>query len=110
MLAICDKFATEYSVMFNNTKSKCITFNYSKAGRDASAPLLPSFAIGGNEIENVDRCPHLGHVFTVHLTDDDDILARSNSIISDVFALSFLTSSHVSLARFLTVGARRHFR
>jgi len=25
------------------------------------------------------------------------------------FALSFLTSSHVLLARFLTVGARRHF-
>jgi len=52
MLAICDKFATEYCVTFNNTKSKCITFNYSKAGRDASAPL-PSFAIGGNVIENI---------------------------------------------------------
>ena len=52
MLAICDKFAKEYCVTFNNTKSKCITFDYSKAGRDASAPL-PSFAIGGNVIENV---------------------------------------------------------
>jgi len=79
-LAICDKFATEYSVTFNNTKSKCITFNYSKAGRDVSAPL-PSFAIGGNVIENVDRWPHLGHVFNAHLTDDDDILARRNSLM-----------------------------
>jgi len=26
------------------------------------------------------------------------------------FALSFLSFPHVSLARFLTVGARRHFR
>jgi len=56
MLAICDKFATDYCVTFNNTKSIIhkITFNYSKAGRDVSAPL-PSFAIGGNVIENVDR-------------------------------------------------------
>ena len=80
MLAICDKFAKEYSVTFNNTKSKCITFHYSKAGRDACAPL-PSFAIGGNVIENVDRWPHLGHVFNACFTDDDDILARRTSFI-----------------------------
>ena len=54
--------------------------NYSKAGRDASAPL-PSFAIGGNVIENVDRWPHLGHIFNARLTDDDDILARRTSFI-----------------------------
>ena len=79
MLAICDKLAKEYCVTFNNTKSKCFTFNYSKAGRDASAPL-PSFAIGGNVIENVDRWPHLGHIFNARLT-DDNILARSTSFI-----------------------------
>jgi hypothetical protein len=80
MLAICDTFANEYCVTFNNTEFKCITFNYSEAGRDASAPL-PSFAIGGNAIENVDRWPHLGHVFNARLTDDDDILARCTSFI-----------------------------
>ena len=78
MLAICDKFAAEYCFTFNNTKSKCIKFNYSKAGRGTSAPL-PFFAIGGNSIENVDRWPHLGHIFNAYLTDDDDILARRNS-------------------------------
>jgi len=67
MLAICDKFATEYCVTFNSTKSKCITLNYPKAGRDATAPL-PSFAIGGNAIEKVE-------------TDADDISARRNSFI-----------------------------
>jgi len=75
MLAICDKFATEYSVTLNNTKS-----NYSRAGRDVSTPL-PSFAISDNTIENVDRWPHLGPVFNAHLTDDYDILARPNSFI-----------------------------
>ena len=80
MLSICDKLATEYCVTFNNTKSKCIIFNHSKSGRDASAPL-PSFAIGGNAIENVDRWPHLDHVLNAHLTDDDDVLTRRNSFI-----------------------------
>ena len=60
-------------------KSKCITFNYNQiAGREAFAPLQ-SFAIGGNVIENVDRLPHLGHIFNARLTDDDDILARRTS-------------------------------
>jgi hypothetical protein len=80
MLAVCDKFATEYCVTFSNTKSKCITFNHKKSGRDASA-TLPSFAIGGNATQNVDHWPHLGHVFNAHLTDDDDILAHRNSFI-----------------------------
>jgi Reverse transcriptase (RNA-dependent DNA polymerase) len=30
MLAICDEFAKENCVTFNDTKSKCIAFNYSK--------------------------------------------------------------------------------
>jgi hypothetical protein len=81
MLAVCDRSATEYCVTFNNTKSKCITFNYAKSGRDASA-ILPSFAIGGNAIKNVDHWPHLCHVFNAHLTDDDDILARRNIVLS----------------------------
>jgi hypothetical protein len=80
MLVICDKFAKEHCVMFNNTKSKCITFNYSKAGREAFAPLQ-SFAIGGNVIENVDRLPYLGDIFNARSTDDDDILARRTSFI-----------------------------
>ena len=83
MLAICDKFATEYCVTFNNTKSKCITFEPSKSDPDACA-TLPFFKIGGNTIENVDHWPHLGHVFNAHLTNDDDIsakLASRNSFI-----------------------------
>jgi len=69
--------------------SKCVTFNYSKAGRDASASL-PSFAIGGDVIENVDRnWPHFGHVFNAHLTDDDDILAHRNSFIGQAHSFFY---------------------
>jgi hypothetical protein len=80
MLAICDNFAKEFCVTFNNTKSKCITVHCSKARHGAPAPL-PSFEIGGNVIENVERWPHLGHIFNARLTDDDDILARRNCLI-----------------------------
>jgi len=66
--------------VYNNTKSKCITFSFSKAGRGTAAQL-PSFATSGNVIENVVRLPHLGHVFNAHLTDYDDILACRNSLI-----------------------------
>jgi len=61
MLAIYDKFTTEYCITINNTKSKCITFSCSKTDHDASAPLH-SFGIGANAIKNVDRWSHLGHV------------------------------------------------
>jgi Reverse transcriptase (RNA-dependent DNA polymerase)/Endonuclease/Exonuclease/phosphatase family len=80
MLSICDSFAAEYCVTFNNTKSKCITFHCSKLGRGTSM-TQSSFAIGGKSIENVDRWPHLGHIFNAQLTDDDDITARRNSFI-----------------------------
>ena len=80
MLSICDSFAAEYCVTFNNTKSKCITFHCSKLGRGTSM-AQSSFTIGGKSIENVDRWPHLGHIFNAQLTDDDDITARRNSFI-----------------------------
>jgi len=50
---------------------------------------LPSFAIGGNAIENVDRWRHLSLVFNAHLTDDNDILARPNSFIGLANSLFF---------------------
>ena len=37
------------------------------------------FYIGGNLIENVSSCVHLGHVITAQLDDFDDILQRLNN-------------------------------
>jgi hypothetical protein len=80
MLSICNNFGDKYNVIFNNMKSKCITFPKLLKVCSASAPP-PSFEIGGKLIENVDQWPHLGHIFNAHLTDDDDILTRRNSFI-----------------------------
>ena len=80
MLSICNNFGDQYNVIFNNTKSKCITFPSLLKACSTTAPP-PSFEIGGKLIENVDQWPHLGHIFNAHLTDDDDILTRRNSFI-----------------------------
>ena len=44
----------------------------------------PTFSISGNRIDNVDAWPHLGHVLNANFRDDDDILARRNSLIAQV--------------------------
>ena len=50
MLVICDDFAREFHVVFNASKSKCVTFppRYLK-GRPGHEPV---FHIGNNVIEN----------------------------------------------------------
>jgi len=59
MLAICDKLADEYNVVFNAKKSKCLYITSCvKQSRLLSAQ--PQFTIGGNVIEFVDKWPHLG--------------------------------------------------
>jgi hypothetical protein len=71
MLSICDRFASDFNVTFNGNRSKCITFKACRHGA----------VIGGHAIENVLSWPHLGHIFSANLADDDDILARRNRFI-----------------------------
>jgi len=81
----------------------------------AGLGCFPSLAIGGYVIENIDRWPHLGHVFNAHLTDDDDILARRNSFIgqANIFFGNFPmldTETKNSLVRHtVAVNMLKHF-
>jgi len=61
----CDKFASEYHVVFNTKKSKCLYIN-SCANRSRISATLPHFSIGGNHIAFVDEWPHLGHIITTN--------------------------------------------
>jgi len=54
MLALCDKFGSDYHVVFNAKKSKCLYFN-SCANRSRISTTLPLFSVGGNDIEFVDE-------------------------------------------------------
>jgi len=82
MLTICDRFASEFNVTFNGNKSKYIRFHARNhcCARDSNA-MLPHFVIGGHDIEKVLTWPHLGHILSANLSDDDDILARRNSFV-----------------------------
>ena len=63
MLNLCDKYmyATDFDIVFNASKSKCII------NRPRGCSLLAGcvgdvhFTIGGNNIQIVDDWPHLGH-------------------------------------------------
>jgi hypothetical protein len=79
LLQKCDEYAEDFSVIFNARKSKCIyypgkvdTSAVSKTGTST----LPSFFIGGNSIDYVDKWPHLGHILNAALSDDDDVEHR----------------------------------
>lgn len=72
LLSECDTFASEYNMLFNAKKFKCLIFqplNY----RPGIKSVLPSFRIGGSSIENVEW-PHLGHNISTNLNDQADFL------------------------------------
>jgi len=65
MLAICDAYASEYSMNFNADKSKCMVVLPSC--RRNLVPLLSKcvFKIGGASMEIVTSYCHLGHTETL---------------------------------------------
>ena len=61
LLDVCDKFASDFSVVFNSSKSKCLVI-LPKSAKRSGLYDYPVFIIGGNVIEYVDEYPHLGHL------------------------------------------------
>jgi hypothetical protein len=92
MLSICDRFATNYDVCFNATKSKCIIVN-SKRSRHGTLHRYEQanelgFEINSNKIEIVEQYKHLGHIINSDLDDADDIndkravfIGQANNVI-----------------------------
>jgi hypothetical protein len=87
LLQKCDEYAEDFSVIFNARKSKCIyypgkvdTSAVSKTGTST----LPSFFIGGNSIDYVDKWPHLGHILNAALSDDDDVEHRRVQTVKQI--------------------------
>ena len=73
LLSICDIFATDFDVIFNAQKTKCIFFG--SAVSKSSCPL-PTFYVGNNVIEYVDCWPHLGHILSNKVKWDNDDIRR----------------------------------
>jgi len=79
MLAICDKYANDYCILFNASKSKCLVVLPPECRFLGDYIKDCTFYVGNNPIEYVDSFEHLGHVITNQLTDNTDILKRRRS-------------------------------
>jgi len=55
LLSVCDIFATDFNVIFNAQKTKCIFFNCVTSHQNH---CLPTFYVGKNVIEYVNSWPH----------------------------------------------------
>jgi hypothetical protein len=85
MLQICDAYAAHYSVIFNAQKSKSLCCRPTGIAKQVSYYAhYPSFYIGSQVIEFVDKWPHLGHVISNGCDDMDDILSKKSSLIGQV--------------------------
>jgi uncharacterized membrane protein len=82
MLNVCDIYASEYEVIFNAKKSKCLLI--SPKCNISCCNKSVSFVVGGEDIEIVSEWPHLGHIITHALSDEADILNRRNSMIGQI--------------------------
>jgi hypothetical protein len=79
LLAICDEFASEFNIVFNANKSKCLAIMpRSKRYLDVSSI---NFYIGGKVVESVESFAHLGHIINSKCDDYEDILHIRNSFI-----------------------------
>ena len=78
MLSICEKYAAEFGVLFNATKSKCIvcTSRFSKTAQDLSN--YSKFTISGNEIEFVQSW---AHIVSSTMDDENDIARSRHNLI-----------------------------
>jgi hypothetical protein len=92
-LSIYDRFAIDFTVTFNGYKSNCIMFKACNrcAIRDNIAPVS-HFLLGGRAIGIALTWPHLGHIFSANLLDDDDIRTHRNRFIGQTNNLLFTFS------------------
>jgi len=81
MLAICDKYANDYCISFNASKSKCLVVLTPKCRFLGDYIKDCNLYVGNNPIEYVDSFEHLGHVITNERTDNADILKRRSDFV-----------------------------
>ena len=80
LLSICDDFASEYSILFNATKSKCMVISpYTRRNVQYC-----EFVVQGKPMEFVSSYVHLGHLITDNLDDSCDISQRRCDFVGQV--------------------------
>jgi hypothetical protein len=81
-LSICDVYAMQFNFPCNANKSKCKRCDPIGAAMNTSRLTCnPSFRIGLNCLEFLDKWPHLGHIITNDCDDSEDITLKKTSFI-----------------------------
>jgi len=83
LLRLCDAFASDFSVVFNAAKSKCL-WRKARSSCASYCNKAPSFLIGGNVTEFVSSLPHLGHILTTDMNDKSDIDQRKYALCGQI--------------------------
>jgi len=81
---ICDSYVSEFHIVFNANKSKCLFLFPSSRRILYDSQQTCTFFIGGNPIEFVDSFSHLGHLLTNKFTDLSDVLKRRGDFVGQV--------------------------
>lgn len=76
MLYTCEKYATEYDLSFNTSKTVCIKFDY----KEHALHQLRNIKLCGQVLEWKTSVKHLGAQLTQDLSDEADILDRRNQL------------------------------
>ena len=83
MLLICEEYASEYCVLLNASKSKCVTcVSHQKSMCDYLLNI--KFTLIGKVIETVRSWPHLGHIITSNIDDVCDVSRCQHKLIGQV--------------------------
>ena len=93
ILHICENFAADYNVMFNERKTQCIAIGFNGALPNRSVYL------NGSAVSWVTRVKHLGNLINFDLNDKDDILFKKSVFISQVNNLNAKFASIQSRVR-----------
>ena len=64
-------------MLFNASKSKCMFFRPRKFRNDLHLDR-PVFYVGGNSLDYVEEWSHLGHLISLDLSDNGDIIWRKH--------------------------------
>ena len=76
MLNICAEFGVEYSINFNETKTKCIKFGGNEH--------VPSVQLNNQNLKWVNEIDHLGNMLDRNLKDSHDVLIKQQTFFSQV--------------------------
>jgi Reverse transcriptase (RNA-dependent DNA polymerase) len=83
VLHVCDIYAVQYNVLFNANKSMCICCHpIGMTKCFTSSFCYPTFSIGSQPLELVEKWPHSGHIITQDCNDSEHIFAKRTSLIS----------------------------